>query len=237
MMLGKAAFVGLGAIACGLACGVAHAQDPLCWRARPMPACTSYLVTDLTVAARLDPAPGDERRYLITAELGWMRNVGSRNGVGATLSIVAHGARDQYASIENLYPYLGTAVMVRYRRWLSPRAGIELGLGTPFSAERALGTVQLPSLLGEVSVTYAGLVALTARVERTRYEQLHVGPAGTPGVGFTYPLGSLPASFQASSPDVDTAWYFGAKVSALPGALGIVAAGLLVAVSRIAYSS
>jgi hypothetical protein len=189
------------------------------------------------VAARLDPAPGDELRYLVTAELGWMKNLGTRSAVGATLSLLAHGAHDPYASIEDLYPYLGTAVMVRYRRWLSPDAGVELGLGTPFSAERALGTVQLPSLIGEVSFTYAGLIALTARVERTRYEQLHLGPAGTPGVGFTYPLGSLAASFQVSSPDVDTAWYLGAKVSALPGALGIVAAGVLIAVSRIAYSS
>ncbi len=96
----------------------AAGQTPtrLCYRARPKPACSTFILTDFG-------------GYLVTGDFplggvvdwGLMVNVSTRDAIGTSV----------FASLDPLGFGLGPAV--RYRRWLPPSGSFEVAVGTPLT--------------------------------------------------------------------------------------------------------
>lgn len=94
----------------------AAGQTPtrLCYRARPKPACSTFILTDFG-------------GYLVTGDFplggvvdwGLMVNVSTRDAIGTSV----------FASLDPLGFGLGPAV--RYRRWLPPSGSFEVAVGAP----------------------------------------------------------------------------------------------------------
>src|SRR5207249_1771837 len=89
------------------------------WRGRPLPECSSFLITELGIHYLLNPGPTGEREqlYFVTEDLGYMRNLNERSALGGLLHL--GGNSDRKA--------LGPAV--RYRRWLHKAAAADVTVG------------------------------------------------------------------------------------------------------------
>ena len=83
-------------------------------------------------------------RSLLAVYVGWMQNVGERSAVGGVVMAGLTGGRGL------------VAVRPRYRRWLSPRLSLDVGVG-PMVAPGFGASA-------EVSVTVADLIALTSEL-------------------------------------------------------------------------
>lgn len=83
-------------------------------------------------------------RSLLAVQVGWMRNLGKHSAVGGDVMAGLTGGRGL------------VAVRPRYRRWLSPRMSVDVGVGP----------VVAPSFgaSAEVSLSVADLVALTSEL-------------------------------------------------------------------------
>jgi len=79
----------------------------LCWRARPAPRCSWFLVTEFGVSSHGG----------LTIEYGLMANLGRRSAVGGA---VTFGEDESFRR---------TGLTVRYRRWLNPHLALESGAG------------------------------------------------------------------------------------------------------------
>src|SRR6185503_7834584 len=98
--------------------------------------CWGFFVTEFGASYRLDAPPREDRRYLYTADWGFMKNVTRRDALGVIGSFTAHGA-DEYTG--DFLPHLGGGLSARYRRWLGGRSALDLTVGVPLGSERALG--------------------------------------------------------------------------------------------------
>jgi hypothetical protein len=113
---------------------VQDAAAQTCFRGRPKPTCRSFFLTEadaglmLTLGSRAGGANGTATRLGVS--VGWMRNVGGRSAVGATLAGGAYvnGGNSAFVSFRP-----------RYRYWLSRTASLDVGPGvqwTPGRVER-----------------------------------------------------------------------------------------------------
>src|SRR2546425_5527352 len=92
---------------------------PLCYRARPKPACSAFILTDFGGYLVLGGDESNDTPLREVADWGVMANVSARDALGASV----------FASLDRLGFALGPAV--RYRRWLSSSASLDLAVGTP----------------------------------------------------------------------------------------------------------
>src|SRR5919198_3809854 len=97
----------------------AQTPAPLCFRARPRPACSAFLVTNFGSYVVLGADPVDDTPFREIADWGVMVNTSPRDAVGGSV----------FASLDRLGFAVGPAV--RYRRWLPSSASVELAVGTP----------------------------------------------------------------------------------------------------------
>lgn len=198
------------------------ANAQFCLRSRPLPRCRTFVVSEVGLARRVNPAPrvqirlpsasslsGDTlwydgpawgERWKVTTEVGALNNRG-RGGwaVGASGQFRAVGgnARD--------YRY---GLRLRVRRWLSTTTSLDLAPGVLLGSPH----VDKVRLRGPTVTTYAALsvgdwIALTADVEFVRLD---------PGL-------------LTAAPSTDTALYIGARVGSYTGlALAPLVYGALV---------
>ena len=110
-----------------------EAPASLCYKARPKPACSSFAFTNfgayMTIRDELGGTPLRE-----VADWGVMLNVGRRNAVGVSV----------FASFDQTGFVAGPAV--RYRRWLSSAAALEVAVGTPIA--RSTRNIESGSVFG-----------------------------------------------------------------------------------------
>ena len=166
----------------------------------PSPDCSYFGVTDfgLAVGARSSQQFSDNRLQGETnAEGGVMRNLGPRNAVGATWFFKV---ADETVS---------TGPGVRYRRWLTKRQSVDLGLGVPV----AIGDYEGGTVFGLARYSPAPWVGISARPELIRR---NVFSCVQQRCGF-----ETDEKFRVLA---------GADLTGRPGAVGLAAYGIVVAV-------
>jgi hypothetical protein len=158
---------GLHALAMTLACVVMRApaapaqveptesQRGFCWIGRPEESCRTFLVAELSgytaVASTRYTRRGFDGRTTrsmhLTGHGGWevgaMRNVTSRDAVGATVMAGADANGER------------VAVKARYRRWTSEASALDVGAGVMFA--RRAEPYEDPQLEGNLHVPVTGL--------------------------------------------------------------------------------
>lgn len=135
---------------------------PFCYRARPRPACSGFMLTNYGGYLVLGRDVLDDTPFREVADWGLMANVSDRDAVGASL----------FASLDRLGFAVGPAV--HYRRWLSGTASLEVAAGMPLMA--GTGNVQGSSVLGLLKWSPNDWFALAARPELLRRPTFSCGP-------------------------------------------------------------
>ncbi len=192
---------------------VAQQPSPFCFQARPANQCRTFLVTEFGAYYRLDETYGQERRYLLTGDLGLLFNLDEKNAIGVAGYLSAHGAV-QYPG--EFFPDVGGGITARYRRWLGTDWRIDLSAGGPIpGGDRVLGTVRFPSAVLELRGTWRDYVGVAMRWEPTRYEYQTAANAGFPTTNPLSIYTAAPASIFLTQHQL----YLGADVGRLPGAI------------------
>ncbi len=135
------------------------AQEPIapgtperfCLRAKPKPECGGFAVTTVGGYVMFGRSNGASSSMRGVVDYGFMVNSGTRNAFGA--SVFASLDQDGFA--------LGPAV--RYRRWFTPTASLEVAVGKPLVGDEADGAV-----FGLVKWSPNHWLALAARPEIRR---------------------------------------------------------------------
>lgn len=175
------------------------------WPAPPV-RCSSWLITEAGLAVRLtDLQPGDER-VLVGYALGFMKN-NTRTAIGGEIFGGVEGEGRGGAAL-------------RFRKWLTPRTGLDLGAGIHLFGDASSQSVALGSPTFTVRFTYADLIAAHARVDVL---QLQCNNGCTPDV--TNPNGT------------STRLYLGAETGSKPGVLAMVLTGIVVGIAAASYGS
>ena len=134
----------------------------LCYRARPKPVCSAFVFTNLGGYLVLGGDTFNDTPLREVADWGVMVNVAARDAVGASL----------FASLDRLGFVVGPAV--RYRRWLSSAAALDIAAGTPLLTT---SDIQSGSVFGLVRWSPNDWFAVAARPELVRRSEfLGCGP-------------------------------------------------------------
>lgn len=130
--------------------------SPLCYHARPKPACSAFAFTSFGPYLMLggDRYAGTPLREV--ADWGVMVNAGTKDAVGG--SVFASLDRDGFA--------LGPAA--HYRRWLSASASVEVAVGTPLVTSTG-NDLQPGSLFGLVKWSPNDWFSVATRPELVRW--------------------------------------------------------------------
>ena len=170
------------AVLCAMFTRAAIAQDTtraappppsLCYRGRPAPACTRFVITEIgyyrrVVGSRttftqppLDGLPGysftnDDIGAQLTWEIGAMTNRGAHSALGATLvlGVGSEGAR--------------IGAKGRYRRWLAPDgSALDLGTGLVRGSYRSPqgGSIAASGVTADVMLNASDYIAVGTRVD------------------------------------------------------------------------
>jgi hypothetical protein len=102
------------------------APGPLCLHARPKPACSGFFLTNAGTYLVFGPHDGGDTPLRGVLEYGFMANITTRDAVGGSF----------FASLDREGFVVGPAV--RYRRWLTPAASLEVGVGKPLAGDPSL---------------------------------------------------------------------------------------------------
>jgi hypothetical protein len=139
----------------------------LCWRGKPE--CGSFVVTELGVLYRMDEYdfPGMDWRVVLTFDLGYMKNLSTKNAVGVT----------GYGLVNDDITRLG--IRPRYRRWISHNSSIDISPGILFSGEDTAIDYDPPGFVLGVTGNMKDLIALTLETEYSRYRDYTSTPGGT----------------------------------------------------------
>jgi hypothetical protein len=154
MVLKRALQCAVAALA--IAPGVIRAQTSQgCFWPGPAPRCGSWFITEAGLFARFtDRHPGDEN-LLIGYSFGWMRNAGAHSSWGAELFGGTEGeVRGGFG--------------VRARRWLSPRAAVDVAAGVHLFGDASSQDVASGSPMFAVRITHADKFAAAMRLDVLR---------------------------------------------------------------------
>jgi hypothetical protein len=169
--------------------GVSH---DLTFRGAPGAETRGFLLTEFGVATRLD---GLRSRWVVshaTWDVGYMRNVGARTAVGATLFISTDDHFDEAYFI---------GFKPRVRRWLWRRLHADVSAGlivSDFGGSRVL-SFDFPGVAGHIGLGYGDWGSVVLQYEDVRYGYVFPGPFDTP--------------------IHEHNWYFGVNVGSYPGAI------------------
>lgn len=169
--------------------GVAHLAIPLalsapcgasaqtCWRARPLPACSWFWITESGPRFGPHEAFADGALGSATA-VGLMTNRTAAVALGATLELTTGSESGTYR----------LAVMPRFRYWLTQAVAIDLAAGVALlgEGERAAGFKGVSGLAG---FSLGDIAVLVGEIETRHGTSLGTETAGTFGVRFGSYLG------------------------------------------------
>lgn len=178
-----------------------------CWRGKPMPACKTFLITEIGFHYRmLRPSrtvsfpggvglmPYTQKRQaaskFITAELGAMNNVGQRTAFGLTLSFAGENG-----NIGSGFD-ASVGVKARYRRWLaSDGVSFEVGAGVESREDLfALLPRRSAGLTADVAINANDHIAAVLR-----YDHMRVDGRSKPALSFGVRPGAQAGFFTAAS--------------------------------------
>ncbi len=185
----------------------APAQQSFCYRARPKPACSAFAFTNFGGYLVLGSDLTGDTPLREVADWGVMANLDARNAVGGSV----------FASLDRLGFGLGPSV--RYRRWLSPTASVDVALGAPLLA--TTNNLRSGSLFGLVRWSPNHWFALAARPELVRAPVfLGCGPTGC----------NIPVQSRARlSVGMELGWVPGLTLTAVGGLATALLAALIAA--------
>jgi len=188
----------------------APAQESLCYRAQPKPACSAFAFTNFGGYVVLGSDVTGDTPLREVADWGLMANVDSRNAIGGSV----------FASLDRVGFGLGPAV--RYRRWLSSTASVDVALGAPLLA--TTNNLRPGSLFGLVRWSPNYWFALAARPELVRRPVfLGCGPTGC----------NIPVqSHMRLSLGMELGWVPGLTLTAVGGAATAVLAALIAGIGN-----
>lgn len=133
----------------------------LCWRARPAPRCSWFLVTEFGVSSHTG----------LTVAYGAMANIAPESAVGGAVTFSEDGS------------FRRTGLSARYRRWLDPHVALESGAGpVTYCNLTEAGTCGGRRRVGvqfQAAVQIWGLVAASVSFE-------HLGAANRGYVGIKF---------------------------------------------------
>lgn len=133
----------------------AQARGPLCYRARPKPDCGAFLLTNFGAYLMVGKDDWGDSPLREVADWGAMVNVGEKDAVGGSV----------FASLDRAGLLLGPEV--RYRRWLSASAALDVAVGTPLVSSS--GNIASGSITGLVRWSPSPWLAVAARPEALRW--------------------------------------------------------------------
>jgi hypothetical protein len=176
----------------------------LTWRGHPFPETRSFLITELSMMYRLDRYPyrAAGSRLDLTFDLGWMKNVGTRQAIGFS----------GYAMPSDQTTRLG--IRARYRRWLSRGVSVDVSPGVILGGEDGAIEYNPPGFVLGTTLNAGDLIAVMVDAELARnWEFAEQSPPFLTRVNHT-----------------DVTWRAGAKIGSGLGLLGSVAVvGLVIA--------
>jgi hypothetical protein len=143
----------------------AQTAVPLCYNARPRAACGAFLLTNFGGYVLLGKDDWGDFSYREVADWGAMVNVGEKDALGGSV----------FASLDRAGLLLGPEV--RYRRWLSASAALDVAVGTPLVSSS--GDIASGSITGLVRWSPNPWLAFAARPEALRWTSaVSCSPAG-----------------------------------------------------------
>ena len=133
----------------------AQAAAPLCYHARPKAECGAFLLTNFGGYLLVGKDDWGDSPLREVADWGAMVNVGEKDAVGGSV----------FASLDRAGLLLGPEV--RYRRWLSASAALDVAVGTPLV--NSTGNVASGSITALVRWSPSPWFAVAARPEAQRW--------------------------------------------------------------------
>ena len=133
----------------------AQAAAPLCYHARPKAECGAFLLTNFGGYLLVGKDDWGDSPLREVADWGAMVNVGEKDAVGGSV----------FASLDRAGLLLGPEV--RYRRWLSASAALDVAVGTPLVS--STGNVASGSITALVRWSPSPWFAVAARPEALRW--------------------------------------------------------------------
>lgn len=160
-----------------------------CYQPRPMPACRSYWVTEFGGAWYTAPPSGgrtpDRRRFVVTWEVGYMRNRATHDAVGATLFLTTN---DQF---------MRSGVRARCRRWMADGVAADIAPSLiVLQADDDLEVRARPGVSLQGGVHLGRWVGLTSELEATSggvrlLSGLRVGSYAGAAAGLALPVAAF----------------------------------------------
>jgi len=134
------------------------AAGQTCFRGRPRPGCSGFLVLEFTGAVRLNDKPSqtDQNAGFFIWSGGYLQNVGSQDAVGAAFKLTADSDGHRYGPV------------VRYRRWLSGSSSIDFAPGLFVGGQDNFIGLRFPSPTADVALNYGDRVGLALGVDALR---------------------------------------------------------------------
>ena len=167
-------------------------------RGKPLPEVRSWWVleTGFKLRAAGSNVPFDKGSWIITGDLGYMRNLSRRSAIGLTV----YAGRDDDGGQLGLRP--------RYRYWLGRQVALDLSPGILIAGGNHSSDPRFPAFVATASVNVADWCAFTMQYQRIRFhsdESSYAGTLPTKGtqtamyagltvgsyLGLTLPLGVL----------------------------------------------
>lgn len=190
--IARAAGLALAAAVLAVSAADAQAGGPAyaergnaCLQPRPLPACRSFWLTEFGLQYFVSTPPGDvhdQRRVLVTWELGWMQNRSSADAVGGSVFLAAN---------DNA---LRSGVRARYRRWTGSGTAVDLSPALiVFQSDDDMETHATLGAALQAGVSWHDWIGVSTQVEATeggvRF-QTGVRLGGYPGAatGIALPL-------------------------------------------------
>jgi hypothetical protein len=130
------------------------AAAQFCFRGRPRPACSTFLISEFLVGSRFSESQYAQTLVIAHWEYGLMANVGDRTAVGGT---------------------------ARYRRWLGSSWSFDVAPGVVVAASSGGQDADLrgPGFSGHLGLMWRDLAGVSLLVEAVPFRQPETGIRGT----------------------------------------------------------
>ncbi|HEX6750687.1 MAG TPA: hypothetical protein VF092_25595 [Longimicrobium sp.] len=127
-----------------------------CFQPRPLPVCRSFWITEFGVQWFVSTPPGvnNQRRWLATWEVGWMRNRSENHALGGSIFLATNDHAHR------------SGVRARYRRWATDEVAVDVSPALiVFQSDEDL---EIETRLGaalQAGVTLRDWIGITSQVE------------------------------------------------------------------------
>jgi len=130
-------------------------------RGRPLADCGAFWVleTGWCLLQKESNVREEKKRFLFTADVGYMRNITANSAVGATAYVGADDDAGQFG------------LRLRYRRWLNRDVSLDVSPGILLTGEDNRVTPSFPGFVGTLTLGFADWAGITVLYQAIRYER------------------------------------------------------------------